>query len=111
MAKSLVVVESPTKSKTLARYLGRGYTIVATMGHIIDLPKSKLGVDVEGDFEPQYQILDGKKKVVTEIKKEAKKAYIIYLASDPDREGEAIANHVAQIVAPMKNRLKAWRWA
>ena len=106
MAKSLVVVESPTKSKTLARYLGRGYTIVATMGHIIDLPKSKLGVDVEGDFEPQYQVLDGRKKIVAEIKKEAKKADIIYLASDPDREGEAIANHVAQIVAPLKKDVR-----
>jgi DNA topoisomerase-1 len=106
VTKSLVVVESPTKSKTLARYLGRGYSIVATMGHIIDLPKSKLGVDVDADFAPQYQILDGKKKVVSAIKKEARAADVIYLASDPDREGEAIASHVAQIVAPLKKTVR-----
>jgi len=106
VSKSLVVVESPTKSKTLAKYLGRGFSVVATMGHIIDLPKSKLGVDVEDDFKPEYKVLDGKKKVVTEIKKEAKKADIVYLASDPDREGEAIANHVAQIIAPLKKDVR-----
>ena len=101
MAKSLVIVESPTKSKTLAKYLGRNFSIVATMGHIIDLPKSKLGVDVEDGFKPEYKVLDGKKKVVTEIKKAAKQADIVYLASDPDREGEAIANHVFQIIEPL----------
>jgi DNA topoisomerase-1 len=104
--KSLVVVESPTKSKTLAKYLGRNFEIVATMGHIIDLPKSKLGVDVEDGFQPQYQVLDGKKKVVTELKKAAKKADIVYLASDPDREGEAIAHHVAQLIEPYGKEVK-----
>jgi DNA topoisomerase I len=105
-SKSLVVVESPTKSKTLAKYLGRNFDIVATMGHIIDLPKSKLGVDTEDDFQPQYRVLDGKKKVVEEIKKAARKADIVYLASDPDREGEAIAHHVAQIIEPLGKEVK-----
>jgi len=104
--KSLVVVESPTKSKTLAKYLGRNFEIVATMGHIIDLPKSKLGVDTEDGFQPQYRVLDGKKKVVDEIKKAAKKADIVYLASDPDREGEAIAHHVAQLIEPFGKDVK-----
>ncbi len=88
------MVESPTKTKTLKKFLGRNYKIMATKGHIIDLPKSKLGVDIENDFEPQYLVIRGKKSVIDEIAKEAKKAGKVYLAPDPDREGEAIAQHL-----------------
>jgi DNA topoisomerase-1 len=90
----LLVVESPTKTKTLKKFLGRKYKIMATKGHIIDLPKSKLGVDVENDFDPNYMVIRGKKKVIDEIAKEAKKSGKVYLAPDPDREGEAIAHHL-----------------
>jgi len=95
MAKNLVIVESPAKSKTLNRFLGRDYDIVSTVGHIIDLPKSKLGVDVDHDFKPEYKVIKGKEKVITELKKAAKNVETVYLAPDPDREGEAIAWHVA----------------
>ncbi len=95
MGKNLVIVESPTKSKTLSRFLGNDYDIVSTVGHIIDLPKSKLGVDIENDFEPQYVVIKGKEKILNELRKAAKKADTIFLAPDPDREGEAIAWHVA----------------
>ena len=95
MADNLVIVESPTKCKTLTRYLGKDYHIMATIGHIRDLPKSRLGVDVENDFEPEYEIIKGKEKVLSQLKKAAKKAKAVYLAPDPDREGEAIAWHVA----------------
>lgn len=95
MADNLVIVESPTKCKTLTRYLGKDYHIMATVGHIRDLPKSRLGVDVDNDFEPEYEIIEGKEKVLSQLKKAAKKAKAVYLAPDPDREGEAIAWHVA----------------
>ena len=94
--KSLVIVESPTKAKTLTKYLGRGYQVVASVGHIKDLPKSKLGIDLDQNFEPQYVVIRGKSKVLTEIKSLAKNAKNIYLAPDPDREGEAIAWHIAE---------------
>jgi DNA topoisomerase-1 len=94
--KSLVIVESPSKAKTLNKYLGKNYTVMASVGHVIDLPKSKFGVDVEHDFLPQYQVIRGKKKVLDDIKAAAKKADRVYLGSDPDREGEAIAWHIAQ---------------
>ncbi|MBD3380955.1 MAG: type I DNA topoisomerase [candidate division Zixibacteria bacterium] len=90
----LLVVESPTKTKTLKKFLGRKFKIMATKGHIIDLPKSRLGVDIDNDFEPRYIYIRGKKAVVDEILKEAKKARRIFLAPDPDREGEAIAWHL-----------------
>ncbi|MCP4632681.1 MAG: type I DNA topoisomerase [candidate division Zixibacteria bacterium] len=95
---SLVIVESPTKSKTLKKFLGRGYKIEATLGHIKDLPPKKLGVDIESNFAPSYEVISGKNKVITALKKAAKSADIIYLAPDPDREGEAIAYHVAEIL-------------
>ncbi|MDD3732497.1 MAG: type I DNA topoisomerase [candidate division Zixibacteria bacterium] len=95
MAKNLVIVESPTKSKTLSRFLGKDYDILSTVGHIIDLPKSALGVDVENDFKPDYRVIKGKEKVINELKKAAKKVDKVFLAPDPDREGEAIAWHVA----------------
>jgi len=99
MAKNLVIVESPAKSKTLARFLGKDFAIMATVGHIIDLPKSKIGVDVENNFAPDYTVIDGKQKIITELKKAAKNAETVYLAPDPDREGEAIAWHVANSIS------------
>ncbi len=103
MAKNLVIVESPSKARTLTKYLGRNYQVKASVGHVVDLPKSKLGVDVEKDFEPEYQIIHGKKKVIDELKKAAKDKDNIYLAPDPDREGEAIAWHIAQKLGRKKN--------
>ena len=96
MAKSLIIVESPAKAKTINKYLGRSYTVMASVGHIRDLPKSKLGVDLDHDFEPQYVTIKGKTQVLSEIKKKAEESDTIYLAPDPDREGEAIAWHIAQ---------------
>jgi DNA topoisomerase-1 len=96
MAKSLIIVESPTKARTITKYLGRGYTVMASVGHIKDLPTSKLGVDLENDFEPQYVTIKGKSKVLAEIKKKAEGADKVFLAPDPDREGEAIAWHLEQ---------------
>jgi DNA topoisomerase-1 len=95
-APSLVVVESPAKAKTIAKYLGRGYRVMASIGHVKDLPKSGLGIDLANNFTPEYVTIKGKGKVLSEIKAEAKKAGVIYLASDPDREGEAIAWHLAE---------------
>ncbi|MBI2890436.1 MAG: type I DNA topoisomerase [Nitrospirae bacterium] len=95
MAENLVVVESPTKARTLKKYLGEKYAVKASMGHVIDLPKSQFGVDVEDSFRPRYIIVKGKGKVLKEIKIAAKRAKRVYLASDPDREGEAIAWHIA----------------
>ncbi len=94
--KGLVVVESPAKAKTLKKYLGRNFDVKASVGHIKDLPKSTLGVDVEKNFKPTYELIKGKQKVVDELTKAAKKASKVYLAADPDREGEAIAWHVAE---------------
>ena len=98
MAKNLVIVESPAKTKTLSKFLGKDFDIMATVGHIIDLPKSKLSIDVENDFKPDYAVIKGKEKVIAEIKKAAKKAEHVFLAPDPDREGEAIAWHVANSI-------------
>lgn len=95
---NLVIVESPTKARTISKFLGKDYTIKASMGHIMDLPKSKLGVDVEHDFAPQYEDVAAKKEVVSELKKSAKSADKIILATDPDREGEAIAAHVREVL-------------
>src|SRR5881397_3984247 len=94
MAKSLVVVESPAKAKTINKYLGRDFKVVASMGHIRDLPKSKLGVDVDNDFAEQYESILSRKKVIKELKDAAKDATDIYVATDPDREGEAIGWHL-----------------
>ena len=98
MSKSLVIVESPAKAKTIGKYLGKNYTVKASVGHVRDLPKSKLGVEIENNFEPQYITIRGKGPVINEIKKEAKKADKIYLATDPDREGEAISWHLLNIL-------------
>ena len=94
---TLVLVESPTKAKTIERYLGKGYVVKASMGHLRDLPKSQFAIDVDNNFEPKYINIRGKGDLITELKKEAKQADKIYLASDPDREGEAIAWHLAHI--------------
>ena len=98
MAKNLVIVESPTKAKTLERYLGREFTVKASMGHIRDLPESKIGVDTERNFEPEYVVPDGKKKVVTSLRQAHKRADELWLATDFDREGEAIAFHLAELL-------------
>ncbi len=95
MAKGLVIVESPAKAKTIQKYLGRGYEVEASLGHVKDLPKSDLGVDVDNNFETQYQVIPGKEKILAKLKRLAKDADAIYLAPDPDREGEAIAWHLA----------------
>lgn len=95
MSKSLVIVESPAKAKTIKKYLGDDFSVEASSGHLIDLPSSKLGVDVENDFNPQYVVIRGKGKYLDKLKKAAKNADQVYLASDPDREGEAIAWHIA----------------
>ncbi|KKQ58072.1 MAG: topoisomerase I, DNA topoisomerase I protein [Microgenomates group bacterium GW2011_GWC1_38_14] len=100
--KSLVIVESPTKARTIGRFLGSDYTILASMGHIKDLPKSKLGVDIEKNFEPQYELMPSKKRSIAEIKREGKNADRIILATDLDREGEAIAAHIAEILGKGK---------
>ncbi|WP_125767935.1 type I DNA topoisomerase [Companilactobacillus furfuricola] len=97
-SKNLVIVESPSKAKTIEKYLGRNYHVVASLGHVRDLPKSQMGVDVEHDYEPKYISIRGKGPVIKDLKKEAKKAKRVYLAADPDREGEAIAWHVSHIL-------------
>ena len=97
MGKNLVIVESPSKSKTIEKYLGTDYKVVSSKGHIRDLATSGkygFGVDTENNFEPTYQAIKGKKKVIDELKKEAKKSDFVYLATDPDREGEAISWHL-----------------
>ena len=93
--KKLLIVESPAKAGTIKKYLGKDYTVMASMGHIIDLPKSNMGVDLENDFEPRYITIRGKGPLLTQLKKEAKKSDVVYLATDPDREGEAISWHLA----------------
>ena len=98
MADNLVIVESPAKAKTIARYLGKNYKIVASVGHVRDLPKSQFGVDVKNNYEPKYISIRGKGDVINEIKKEAKSSKKVYLATDPDREGEAISWHLAELL-------------
>ncbi|MBR3053959.1 MAG: DNA topoisomerase I, partial [Firmicutes bacterium] len=96
--KTLVIVESPSKARTIGKYLGSRYKVVASVGHIRDLPKSKLGIDIDKDFEPQYIPIRGKGDLIKDLKKEAAKASKIYLATDPDREGEAISWHLAYLL-------------
>ena len=93
--KNLVIVESPSKATTIGKFLGSSYKVVASVGHVRDLPKSKIGIDIENDFEPNYINIRGKGDVIKSLKKEAKSAKKIYLATDPDREGEAISWHLA----------------
>src|SRR6266704_1394756 len=114
MAKSLVVVESPAKAKTINKYLGKDFIVKASIGHIKDLPSKGLGVDIQNNFEPEYEIIpDSKKrnnrKIVADLKKTAKTADAVYLAADPDREGEAICQHLAEEIVPKKPKKPAYR--
>lgn len=95
---TLVIVESPSKANTIKSFLGKGYKVKASKGHVRDLPKSKLGIDIENDFEPQYINIRGKGDLINELRKEAKAADRVLLAADPDREGEAISWHLAAVL-------------
>jgi len=103
---SLVIVESPAKAKTIGKYLGRGYKVKATVGHIMDLPEKKLGIDVENGFKPDLVPIPGKEKTIAELKSAAKTAKAVFIATDPDREGEAIAQHVADQIRPKRGKKK-----
>ncbi|NDG46534.1 MAG: DNA topoisomerase I, partial [Flavobacteriia bacterium] len=106
MAQNLVIVESPAKAKTIEKFLGKDYKVASSFGHIADLPAKELGVDVEGDFSVDYKVSSDKKKVVSELKKLAKKSQTVWLASDEDREGEAIAWHLANTLELDENNSK-----
>ena len=106
MAKNLVIVESPAKAKTIEKFLGKDYTVVSSFGHIADLPAKELGVDVDGDFKPKYIVSSDKKDVVKKLKTLSKKAEMVWLASDEDREGEAIAWHLAEELELTEDRTK-----
>lgn len=106
MSKSLVIVESPSKAKTINKYLGKDFKVIASVGHIKDLPKKGLGVDIENNFEPTYEVMPGKEKVVREIKDAAKDAETVYVATDPDREGEAIGRHIAELITGTRGMAK-----
>ena len=104
---TLVIVESPAKAKTIEKYLGKGYTVKASVGHVRDLPKSnKDAVDIDGGFVPRYIVSPGKEKVITDLEKTAKKVDEVLLATDPDREGEAIAWHVAELVKEANSNIE-----
>src|ERR1700687_3920285 len=109
MAKSLVIVESPAKAKTINKYLGKNYLVKASLGHIKDLPKNDLAVDVDHDFEPHYEVIEGKKKLIAERKAAAKKVDEISRAADPDREGEAICSHLEEELHDKKGVVKVFR--
>src|SRR6266852_200649 len=114
MTKNLVIVESPAKAKTINKYLGKDFVVMASIGHIKDLPSKGLGVDVQNNFQPEYEIIpDSKKrnnkKIVSDLKKTAKTATAIYLAADPDREGEAICQHLAEEIVPKKPPVPVFR--
>ena len=109
MAKNLVIVESPAKAKTIGKYLGKNYTVKASLGHVKDLPKKNLSVDVEHDFKPVYEVIEGKKKLIAELKTAAKGSDAVYLAADPDREGEAICFHLQEELQDGKKSLKFFR--
>ena len=104
MAKSLVIVESPAKAKTIGKYLGKQFIVKASLGHVKDLPKKDLAVAVDNDFEPHYEIIEGKKKLIQELKAAAKTVESVYLAADPDREGEAICFHLQEELDSSKGR-------
>src|SRR5579883_1998184 len=102
---ALVIVESPAKAKTIGKYLGRGYRVRATVGHIMDLPEKKLGIDVDKGFTPELVPIPGKEKTIAELKSAAKDSREVFIATDPDREGEAIAAHVATQISPKRGSL------
>src|SRR6202140_1616981 len=109
MAKNLVIVESPAKAKTIGKYLGKQYLVKASLGHVKDLPKKDLAVDVDNDFKPVYEVIEGKRKLIQELKQAAKGAESVYLAADPDREGEAICFHLQEELQDGKNGPKMYR--
>lgn len=114
MGKNLVIVESPAKAKTINKYLGSDYTVMASIGHIKDLPAKDLGVDIDNNFEPHYEVIPdtkkrNNKKIVSDLKKAAKASEAIYLAADPDREGEAICAHLAEEIVPKKGKIPVYR--
>src|SRR3954452_20463697 len=109
MPKALVIVESPAKAKTINKYLGKQYVVKASLGHIKDLPKRDLAVDVEHGFEPRYEVIEGKRKLITELKQTARNVQEIYLAADPDREGEAICYHLQEELRDGKNGARIYR--
>lgn len=104
MAKYLVIVESPAKVKTIKKFLGSNYEVMASNGHVRDLPKSQLGIDVDNDYEPKYITIRGKGDILATLRKEAKKSDKVFLATDPDREGEAISWHLATALKLDKRR-------
>src|SRR6186713_202974 len=106
MSKALVIVESPAKAKTINKYLGKDYKVIASMGHVRDLPKSKLGVDVDAGFEPEYVVIPTRAKLVKELRDAAKSAEVVYVATDPDREGEAIGWHLAAELTGSKKKIR-----
>jgi len=103
MAKNLVIVESPAKAKTIEKFLGKDFKVESSFGHIADLPSKELGVDVDNDFKPKYIVDDDKKALVKKLKDLAKKSELIWLASDEDREGEAISWHLSETLGLEKN--------
>src|SRR5216684_4083554 len=109
MPKALVIVESPAKAKTINKYLGKEFIVKASLGHVKDLPKNDLAVDVEDGFEPHYEVIEGKKKLIAELKQAAKKVESVYLAADPDREGEAICYHLQEELGGKSDSPKIFR--
>jgi len=109
MAKALVIVESPTKAKTINKYLGKQFVVKASLGHVKDLPKRDLAVDIDNGFEPRYEIIEGKRKFIAELRQTARKVQEVYLAADPDREGEAICFHLQEELKEKKNGPKIFR--
>src|ERR1700739_3782288 len=107
--RNLFSVETPAKAKTIGKYLGKQYVVKASLGHVKDLPKKDLAVDVEHDFTPVYEVIEGKRKLIAELKQEAKKSDTIYLAADPDREGEAICYHLQEELQDGKKGAKIFR--
>ncbi|HEY5615364.1 MAG TPA: toprim domain-containing protein, partial [Bacteroidota bacterium] len=106
MEKSFIIVESPSKAKTINKYLGKEYVVEASVGHIKNLPKSKLGVDVEDSFAVSYENIEGKADVIEKLRTQAKKAKAVFIATDPDREGEAIAAHIADEIKSVNKNIK-----
>jgi len=104
--KTLIIVESPSKAKTINKYLGKKYIISSSMGHIIDLPKSRLAVNVDDNFAPEYITIRGKAKILNDLKKKAAQASGVLLATDPDREGEAISWHLANALGPKNDNIR-----
>ena len=102
---NLIIVESPAKAKTIEKYLGSGYTVKASMGHLIDLPKSRIAIDIEHGFQPEYITVRGRAKLLKELQQDAKNAKHVFLASDNDREGEAIAYHLCNAIREKSYRL------